>query len=158
MKFVVDGMHGKVAKWLRLLGFDVFYSATISDEELIDVTQKNRAILITSDEELYYRAIKLNLQAFLLKVKRKKLLLLNEILKTLNISYDELNIGSRCIICNTQLVKIEKEKVVNILPKKAIEKNSEFWYCEKCNKYYWYGSHWKNIEKELKQILNYVNR
>jgi uncharacterized protein with PIN domain len=37
MKFVVDGMHGKVAKWLRLLGFDVFYSATISDEELIDV-------------------------------------------------------------------------------------------------------------------------
>ncbi len=152
MKFVVDGMHGKVAKWLRLLGFDVFYSATINDEELIELTQKNKAILITSDEELYYKAVKLNLQAMLLKIKKKNQML-KEILKALNISYNDINIGSRCMICNALLVKIEKDKVINILPQNIIERNSEFWYCEKCNKYYWYGSHWKNIEKEIKQIF-----
>jgi Uncharacterized conserved protein len=101
---------------------------------------------------LYYKAVKLNLQAMLLKIKKKNQML-KEILKALNISYNDINIGSRCMICNALLVKIEKDKVINILPQNIIERNSEFWYCEKCNKYYWYGSHWKNIEKEIKQIF-----
>jgi len=152
---IVDGMLGKLAKWLRLLGFDVYYDPYINDEELLRITKEKKGILLTCDEELSYKAYKNEVKVLLLK-KGEKVSLLKEVLKYLNVDLKQLNIGSRCMLCNSLLIKVDKENVKDLY-QKVLERNSEIFYCEKCKKYYWHGSHWKNIEKDLKKIGIIIN-
>ena len=56
MKFLVDGMLGKLTRWLRMLGQDVLYSVQLGDSELLELAKKEDRILLTKDFELYKRA------------------------------------------------------------------------------------------------------
>jgi len=154
-KIIVDGMLGNVAKWLRLLGIDTYYERDLEDDKLIELASKYNAILITGDEELSFKAFRKNIKVILLKNKLTKKSMIKKVLSELNINKNNLEIGSRCIRCNNLLKPIDKNLILisNKLPKKIIENNDEFWYCDKCDKIYWYGSHWRNIEKELNEIL-----
>jgi len=152
-KIIVDGMLGNVAKWLRLLGIDTYYERDLEDDKLIELASKYNAILITGDEELSFKAFRKNIKVILLKNKLTKKSMIKKVLSELNINKNNLEIGSRCIRCNNLLKPIDKNLISNKLPKKIIENNDEFWYCDKCDKIYWYGSHWRNIEKELNEIL-----
>lgn len=153
MKIFVDGMLGNIAKWLRLLGFDVFYVADINDEELLELTKKEKGILITKDEALSYKAVKQDIQVIFVKNGPKNNTI-KHILAQLKIDANDLRIGSRCIECNTELEMAYKSELENKIPKGILERNNEFWICRNCGKIYWHGSHWKNIERELKEILN----
>jgi len=154
-KIIVDGMLGNVAKWLRLLGIDTYYERDLEDDKLIELASKYNAILVTGDEELSFKAFRKNIKVILLKNKLTKKSMIKKVLSELNINKNNLEIGSRCIRCNNLLKPIDKNLILisNKLPKKIIENNDEFWYCDKCDKIYWYGSHWRNIEKELNEIL-----
>jgi len=152
-KLIVDGMLGNIAKWLRLLGIDVQYERNMDDEELIQMALKNDAILITGDEELSFKAFKRKIKVIYIQNKIPKEIAIKKILKELNLRKEDLNIGSRCIVCNNLLKQVNKENITDKIPSKVLESNEEFWYCDKCKKLYWYGSHWKNIEKELEELL-----
>ncbi len=153
MKIIVDGMLGDLAKWLRLLGIDTRYERNMDDEALIEEVLKENAILITSDEELSYKALKRNIKVILMKKKKTRKEMIKQLLKELKIDKNEINIGSRCMVCNNVLKIVEKDFATEYLPEGIKNRYTEFWYCEKCKKLYWYGSHWLNIEKELNEIL-----
>jgi Uncharacterized conserved protein len=152
MKIFVDGMLGNIAKWLRLLGLDVFYVSNIDDDELLKLAKGEKGVLITKDEELSYKAVKEDTEVILVKGNHK-IDTIKYILEQLKINTDELKIGSRCMECNTPLSSIDKSEINSKLPKRILESNDEFWICKKCDKIYWHGSHWRNIERELKKIL-----
>ena len=65
MKFLADGMLGKLARWLRMLGQDVIYSVQFSDNELLELAKAECRVLLTKDLELYKRAIGTGLRCFL---------------------------------------------------------------------------------------------
>ncbi|RLE85753.1 MAG: hypothetical protein DRJ41_00590, partial [Thermoprotei archaeon] len=65
--FVLDAMLGKEARWLRVLGYSVFYSPEADDNELIKVASKDNSILITKDLMLFRRAIKENVKCICIK-------------------------------------------------------------------------------------------
>ncbi|HLI46242.1 MAG TPA: Mut7-C RNAse domain-containing protein [Geobacterales bacterium] len=153
-KIVVDGMLGNIAKWLRLLGIDVHYERNMDDDKLLELALKENAILITGDEELSYKAFRRRIKAIYIRSKLPKAIAIKQILAELNLKKDDLKIGSRCIACNNLLKPIKKETLIGKIPDKVLEFNHEFWYCERCDKIYWYGSHWRNIEKELKVLFS----
>ncbi len=153
MKIIVDGMLGDLAKWLRLLGIDTRYERNMEDEVLLEEALKENAILITGDEELSYKASKRNIKVILIKKNKTRKELLKQLLKELKLDENEINIGSRCILCNSILKSVDKAFAIKYVPKKVGSMHSEFWYCENCNKIYWYGSHWKKIEMDLDEIL-----
>jgi len=64
VKFIADGMLGKLTRWLRMLGQDVTYSAQFEDEELIVTAKKEHRVLLTRDSELYQRAVAKGVDAF----------------------------------------------------------------------------------------------
>jgi Uncharacterized conserved protein len=152
MKIIVDGMLGNIAKWLRLLGFDVFYEPNIDDDYLLKLTKELQGVLVTRDEQLSYKAIRNDVEVILIK-KERKIETIKQILNILNVKTDQLEIGSRCIECNNKLIFVDKKELQEKLPRRIIENNDEFWMCSNCKKIYWHGSHWKNIESELKEIL-----
>lgn len=150
MKILCDQMLGTLAKWLRILGFDTFYAnAETSDEDLLNIAKGENRTIFTRDKELIIRGKKKNLNVISIETTDLDLQL-NQALKHVNI--DEKSILSRCTLCNTVLDIVEKNKVQGKVPSKVFENNEKFWFCSKCNKFYWMGSHYNEMINKIDKI------
>jgi uncharacterized protein with PIN domain len=150
VKFLADGMMGKLARWLRMLGQDVIYSVKFNDSELLELAKKEERVLLTKDFELYKRAIIRGLDAYYVEGKSKSEHLA-EVAKRysllLTIDMDK----SHCPICNTKLTATPKEKLQGELEKNTFTYYDKFWKCPNCRQIYWKGAHWKQINNTLTQ-------
>jgi len=148
LRFVADGMLGKLARWLRMLGYDVKYFNNLDDEELTEVAGWEERILLTRDVELYQKASIKGVQAFLIegKTEYEKLA---ELTKRYSLSLEVDTSSSRCPKCNSNIRPVQKEAVLEKIPKSTSKFYDEFWECPNCGKIYWQGSHWKRISKTL---------
>jgi len=150
LKFVVDAMLGKLARWLRMLGQDVSYSVQFSDNELLVSAKAEGRVLVTKDFELYKRAIGRGLDAFFLEGTTESALLAQVSKRyglTLEIDMDK----SHCPACNTPLKPAQKEQIKNQLQPNTYRYYERFWRCPNCGQVYWQGAHWKQIQKTLEQ-------
>ena len=155
MKFLTDGMLGKLTRWLRLLGYNVKYSRSLNDEQLIEIAKKEKRILLTRDLELYRQAMVQKIDSFFVErtTEAKKLA---SLAKHFNLKLDFDVIVSRCPKCNSQIKPIAKSEIAGKVPETTASHYNEFWKCPHCEKIYWQGAHWKRINKtleEAKEIL-----
>ena len=150
MKFIADGMLGKLTRWLRMLGHDVKYSNKLNDEELAAIAKKERRILLTKDLELYQRATVKGINAFYVagetEVKR-----LAALAKRFSIPLVIDLKNSRCPRCNTKLRVAPKEKLAGKVEKNTFTYYSDFWKCPRCGQIYWQGAHWERIRATLEE-------
>ncbi len=155
MKALCDQMLGSLARWLRLFGFDTFYAnQDMENEELLKIAKKESRIIITRDKQLIARGKKEKLP--LIEVNTADLdEQINLVLK--NVVIDQKAILSRCSVCNTILDEIKKSEVKGKVPTKIFENNEKFWFCLKCDKFYWMGSHYDKIKNKITQIKNDKN-
>jgi uncharacterized protein with PIN domain len=142
-------MLGTLAKWLRIYGFDTFYAnSRISDGELLKILKDEKRVLISRDKELIQIAKRENIKT----IELKKIDIDEQIKAILvDLKFNKSQVLSRCIICNSEVEEILKEKIKEKVPKKVIENNEKFWFCKICNKVYWKGSHY---EKMIEKINN----
>jgi uncharacterized protein with PIN domain len=150
VKFIADGMLGKLTRWLRMLGQDVKYSNQFKDAELIMTAHKEHRILLTRDSELYQRAVAKGIKAFYVEGRTKA-----EKLTELAGRFDfPLTIDlkrSRCPRCNTKILLTPKEEVTSKVETNTIIYYDEFWKCPKCGHIYWKGAHWEGIRATLEE-------
>ncbi|MEM3788393.1 MAG: Mut7-C RNAse domain-containing protein [Candidatus Bathyarchaeia archaeon] len=148
MKFIVDGMLGKLTRWLRMLGHNVKYSNKLEDAQLIAIAKKEKRILLTRDLELYQQAATKGVQAFYVdgKTEAEKLA---QLAKKFGISLDINMAVSRCPKCNAQVKPTSKENVRDKVEETTYAYYNEFWHCPKCGQVYWQGAHWTRIRKIL---------
>jgi len=159
MRFVADGMLGKVTRWLRLLGEDVkcVNDFQIPSEEedsfLLDLAEEESRVLLTRDVDLNREALKNNLKSVLLEDEEESpVSQINLISEKLDVSFDISLDSSRCSVCNGQLEKVEKSEIVGQVPDGVLENSDVFWRCEDCGKVYWCGAHWENIEEAMRKL------
>jgi len=149
LKFMADSMLGRLARWLRILGYDVVYEHSISDNDLIARALRENRIILTMDRELANRKSAKN--ALLLRSDDYK-----EQLKHVITHYKidcESHIFSRCLLCNERLDSIEKEKIKDKVPPYVYATHYEFDICPQCRRVYWSGTHRCNILKKLDEIV-----
>ncbi len=150
MKFLADGMLGKLARWLRMLGNDVIYSVEFDDSELLELAKKEERVLLTKDLELYKRAIGRGLDFYYVEGKTEPDRMA-EVAKRyslpLMIDMDK----SHCPICNNKLATASKERLQSELEKNTFTYYSKFWKCPNCGQIYWQGAHWTQINNTLNQ-------
>ena len=149
MKFVVDGMLGKLARWLRMMGHDVGYSNSMDDSELLTIAKKERKILLTRDFQLYRHAVAKEVDAFYVKGQTEEERLV-ELANRFNVKLEIDMATSRCPKCNTSIKPIPKEKVASRVEKNTFEHYTEFWQCTNCGQVYWQGAHWTKIRETLR--------
>jgi uncharacterized protein with PIN domain len=150
VKFVVDGMLGKVARWLRMLGYDTKYFNDMSDDEILKVASEEKRILLTKDYQFFKKANIHGVRAIFVEGETHIEKLAN-LSKQLNIKL-EININySRCPKCNAEIRPINKEAVKDKIPPSTYRIHNEFWVCSKCGQVYWKGSHWIKINNALNQ-------
>jgi uncharacterized protein with PIN domain len=150
VKFIVDGMLGKLTRWLRMLGQNVKYSTKFDDAELLAVAENEHRVLLTRDSELYKRALTKGIEAFYVDghTEAEKLA---EIAARFDFSLTiDLN-RSRCPRCNARILLTPKEEVAGKVKKNTFSFYNEFWECPSCGHVYWQGAHWKGILATLEE-------
>jgi len=150
LKFIADGMLGKLTRWLRILGHNVKYSNKLDDNQLLTIAKKERRILLTRDLELYQQATAKGVNAFYFE-GTDEAERLAQLAKRFGIKLEVDMTISRCPKCNTRVKPIEKEKIADKVEKSTFTYYNEFWQCPKCKQIYWQGAHWTRIRKTLEQ-------
>lgn len=148
MKFVVDGMLGKLARWLRMLGHNVKYSNSMDDSQLLVLAKNEHRTLLTRDFELYQRAVARGFDAFYVEGGTEEERLA-EVARRYGIRLEIDMSVSRCPKCNTTVRQISKEEVRGRVEESTFGYYDEFWECPKCRQVYWRGAHWTRIRKTL---------
>ena len=150
MKFVVDGLLGKLARWLRILGHEVDYDPGLNDSSLLDHAARKEAVLLSRDEELHHRAEARHVRAMLVTGETEEERLA-DVAREYRIPLVVDMSLTRCPKCGAKLSQAERTKIANNVPASSLELYTEFWKCTNmnCGKVYWRGSHWKKIDLML---------
>ncbi len=152
MKFLTDGMLGKLSRWLRLAGCDVIYVGDLGipaenqDTFLIEKAKTEHRVLLTGDIILYRRATTKGIKVVFVG-GRDVVKQLVEVSKRCGkrIWIDPKN--SRCPVCNGVLISTPKSEIKSKVPATVFTKQDKFWLCTQCGKIYWQGKHWESILK-----------
>jgi uncharacterized protein with PIN domain len=139
-------MLGTLAKWLRLLGFDVIDPGPVSDSKIREIAAKEGRVILTRDKELSGN-------------KKVQALYIGsvDLEEQLRFTISELGLKvtdpmSRCSLCNSKVERVDKSSVEGKVPNGVFERQEDFWFCSECNKYYWQGSHWDKITKTIEGL------
>ena len=135
MRFAVENTLGKLAKWLRILGFDTFYKPDLSAEELMDIGTER--ILLTRT----VRILGKNTSRIIFITSDNPFEQLREVIGTLGIAQKDVRPFSRCVRCNTMIQKVDKDSIRKMVPDYIWETHDAFRSCSQCERIYWPGSH-----------------
>ncbi len=142
MKFIADVMLGRLAKRLRLLGFDVLYDHTLDDNEIIRLSLKDGRVILTRDTGLSARplasrnifvtsdAVQEQIEQVLAAIPDKTMTPL-----------------TRCSACNQQLSAAVKQEIRDSVPNYIYNRYDVFLKCSSCGRVYWRGTHVARMEK-----------
>jgi uncharacterized protein with PIN domain len=153
LKFITDGMLGKLTRWLRMLGHDVHYYRDSEDRKLVELAKLEKRVLLTRDLKLYQQAVTHGVNAVLVEAtdEAEKLA---DLANRFNFKLEIDLSSSRCPKCNTTIKAIAKESVIKKIPSATSTYYDDFWKCPGCGQIYWRGAHWKKIEKTLREARN----
>ena len=147
-KFILDTHLGKLAKYLRMLGFDTLYENNYKDKKIIAISIKEKRIILTRDLGIL-KTGKVTHGYWVRHVTIKAQL--KEIINRFDLT-DKIKPFTRCLICNNKLRKIAKEKIIHQLPANTKRYYNEFYKCHKCGQIYWPGSHYKNMLRSIRSF------
>jgi len=139
---------GKLAKYLRMLGFDTLYRSDIGDDEIILVASKEKRIILTRDKPLL-RSKEISHGYFVRSIEKHEQL--KEVVNKFDLK-SQFKSFTRCMTCNTSLVKADKEEIRNKVEEDIFRIFNAFFYCEHCDKVFWKGSHFKRMEAYIRNL------
>ncbi len=148
-RFVADVMLGRLAKWLRIAGFDVLYSNKFSDDELIAISNREGRVLLSRDTRLLVRK---PVKTFIFLESQDVRVQIRQVFETLHIQGLSLLL-TRCLSCNESLVEASRESVRASVPTFVYETQARFKTCPKCRKVFWAGTHRNSVVRTLERIL-----
>jgi uncharacterized protein with PIN domain len=152
MRFLVDGMLGGLARWLRILGYEVRYDASAKDNDLLTIADDESMVLLTRDEELYQRAIARTIASALI-VGETEEERLAQMASTFGVRLETNMAGTKCPDCGASLTEKSRKDVTDEVPEESLKLYKQFWKCtnQNCGKVYWIGGHWKQIRQTLEE-------
>lgn len=150
IKFILDVHLGRLAKYLRLCGFDTLFSAYFDDSEIIHIASVEKRIILTRDKGILKN--KAVTHGYWIKSQKHE-----EQLREVFVRFDlkdKLSLFTRCIRCNTIIEDVSKEKIADRLKSNTSRYFSKFGRCPGCDRIYWNGSHYDNMKIIIERITS----
>lgn len=152
-KFIVDLNVGKLAKRLRLLGYDALFINGLDDNELVRIALKEGRVLLTKDTGILRRGVAFTAKIKVVLVESENVReQLRQMVKTLHLEPD-FDPFSLCLECNVPLIPREREEVRDLVPPYVFQTQQQYMQCPGCNRIYWRGTHWQRMNEELEELL-----
>jgi uncharacterized protein with PIN domain len=150
-RFLADCNVGRLARWLRALGYDASYHPRIDDAELVREAAAQSRVLLTRDRDLTKRKV---IQSGLV---RAILIRDDDVTDQLRQVFTELGLElqealTRCIECNAELVPREAEVVAARVPAYVRSTQTRYSECPSCARVYWAGTHWRRMRAVLADL------
>ncbi len=145
LRFIADVMLGRLARWLRVLGFDARYENEIDDADLVKISIEEERILLTRDRALPREWW---IDSCLLVKSEKPMEQVRQIVHHFDLPWRE-RLFTRCTICNEQLEGIDHEAVIGKVPEAVFGRAEWFVACPACERVYWSGSHVERMRRRL---------
>ena len=147
-KFAADMMVGKLARWMKLLGYDVIYFRDINDAELVQIARNSGRIVLTRDHHFLQYP---DCETFLLD-STDFWQQLGSVCTHFPLNFAE-TLFSRCTYCNVPIHPVEKQAVEHLLPPLVRVGQDKIYQCPQCEKLYWEATHVAHVKKMLKDHL-----
>jgi hypothetical protein len=152
LRFVVDVNVGRLAKWLRVMGYDALFIPDVDDGELLRVAREQGRIVLTRDRYILERRPVTQGQV------RVVLVTSDDFRKQIQQLAEELGLHSHngftlCVECNEPLQSVSKRQVEDRVPPYVFNAQEQFYECPRCGKLYWRGTHWRNMRAELAEMM-----
>ena len=152
MKFIVDSNVGKLAKWLRIAGYDTVFVNNIDDNRLVRIALDQDRVLLTKDTHILKRRVVTSGRLKVVLIEHDNITeQLNQVFTALNLT-GQRSPFSLCIECNEPLVSMKKSDVKNLVPPYVFETQDQYMRCPRCHRIYWRGTHWERMSEELERI------
>jgi hypothetical protein len=148
MKFIADGNLGKLAKELRMLGYDTLYYAGKDFHELIQLSRRQERTILTRNARLTAKGVD---GEIILVTEDSPTLQLKELLLKEIVSLDKGILFSRCLLCNSAVNRVGRQEVEGRVPDYIFHLHQEFYQCSQCRQIYWPGSHFERMKKRLEE-------
>jgi hypothetical protein len=149
MKFIADRMLGKLAKKLRMLGYDTLYYQGEDPYQILRLARQEGRTILTRNTKL----IPKRPEDLILRVlSDQPTLQLKELIQKGYISLEGETPFSRCLLCNTTLQEIPKENAEGKVPDFIFSQQKDFYQCPQCMRIYWQGTHLENMAKEVLEL------
>jgi hypothetical protein len=149
LRFILDNHLGRLAVYLRMLGFDALYRNDIQDDELALRCNREERILLTRDKRLLMRNLVERGYWLRSKVPREQL---EEVIQRFGLT-PAIQPFRRCLRCNEPLQPARKEDVLERLEPLTRRYFDEFHICPGCQQVYWKGSHYERMSQMIEQVL-----
>lgn len=149
-RFVLDGHLGRLAAYLRMLGFDTLYDPAANDASLADISARERRMLLTRDTGLLKRS-EVSLGYFVRATN--PLRQLAEVAERCRL-LRRVAPFTRCLCCNAVLEPAEKAEVAHRLPPRVREQHDEFARCPSCDRVYWKGTHYARMAERIRTLAH----
>lgn len=150
---MADAMLGRLARWLRMLGYDTAYEKVISDETLIGRVLREDRWLLTRDGYLAQRRVLRGRHTLIISDHLDGQLRQLHRERKIDLSMSDQR-GYRCADCNERLVAIPYEEAVTQVPPHVAEEHRHFTQCPRCGRLYWSGTHWDDIRRQLARLAD----
>ena len=149
MTFLVDCMLGKLAKWLKILGFDTVYFNKAEDDDLLALARREGRVLLSRDHALLGRAKGL---ATLLIETESWPDQVRQVLAHFGLT-DAVRATTRCLECNVPLKPLPKSEAANLVVPFVLENADSFARCPCCGRVYWPGTHFEAMRDQIEALL-----
>lgn len=149
-RFLADAMLGRLARWLRILGFDCAYESQIDDQELVRRAAREERIVLSRDRALPQEWRITGIHLVVSEDLREQLC---EILRRYDLT-GALRLFTRCSECNHPLREAPESEVAGRVPPHALAAHDRFLECPGCRRVYWEGSHAERIRRVVGEVLD----
>lgn len=157
-KFIADENVGKLARWLRVMGYDTLFFDNGDDSVMVAQAVAEDRIILTRDTAIMDRR--------LITEGRLKAILLNspdpeeqlrQVVEKLNLDYHHRPF-TLCPECNQRLVERTPEEVKDRVPPYVFQTQKRYMECPACHRIYWKGTHWESMTRRLKTLKNGIKK
>ena len=152
VRFIADHNVGKLAKWLRMMGYDTLFFTGEDDWEMVIKALRENRILLTRDTGIMKMGVVTSgrVRAILIESDRSE-----EQLRQVNseVPLDDSRFLTLCLECNRMLEERTKEQVKDRVPPYVFKTQEHYMECPSCHRIYWKGTHWQSMASRLEKAL-----
>ena len=149
IRFEADVHLGRLARLLRMMGFDTAYDNRLDDARIVAAARREQRIVLSRDHGLMKRRAVTH--GYLVRSQDPR-----EQLREVVVRFDlrgQVRLFTRCLDCNGELARVTRTSVLDRLPASVAETCSEFSRCPRCSKVFWRGTHWETMKRLAAEVL-----
>ena len=153
IKFFADNNVGRLAKWLRMMGYDTLFFNGSDDSSMIAIALAEGRVILTRDTQIMKRRVVTSgqLKAVLIQGDEAEQQM-RQVIDSLNLDC-QFRPFTICLECNQPLVPRSKEQVKDLVPPYVFQTQVQYVECPTCHRIYWRGTHWQAMTRKLNKFM-----